>query len=191
MHLRERLIWSARGQRFNRLMRFGRPPILGLHSRVEHDRPCLRCEALQAFPPPALDIRSVTSRASNSTATATGEEPSKTAELALVRLDAQPLGSRVGPAALDQGMAVDQAENAIHACSGAADEGGYGWAMIRLFRCKLASSTLLACPGISRPHPFVRRPLVDVPFPPQTPVCSGHRGTGEMLTHPVWWTPAR
>ena len=77
MHLRERLIWSARGQRFNRLMRFGRPPILGLHSRVEHDRPCLRCEALQAFPPPALDIRSVTSRASNSTATATGEEPSK------------------------------------------------------------------------------------------------------------------
>ena len=59
-----------------------------------------------------------------------------------------------------------------------------GWAMIRLFRCKLGLPVpLLACPGISRPHPIVRRPLVDVPFPPQTPVCSGHRGTGRNA-HP-------
>ena len=42
----------------------------------------------------------------------------------------RPLGSGVGSAALDQGMAVYQAENAIHVRSGAADEGGYGCAII-------------------------------------------------------------
>ena len=35
-------------------------------------------------------------------------------ELSLVRFDVQPLGSNVGPAALDQGMAVDQVANAKH-----------------------------------------------------------------------------
>jgi len=45
-------------------------------------------------------------------------------------LDVQPLGSSVGPAALYQGMAGDQAENAIHVRSVAADEGGYGCVII-------------------------------------------------------------
>ena len=42
----------------------------------------------------------------------------------------RPLGSSAPPAALDKGTAVDQAENAIHVRSGAADGGGYGCAII-------------------------------------------------------------
>ena len=42
----------------------------------------------------------------------------------------RPLGSCVGPAALYWGMAGDQAGGAIHTCSGAADQGKHGSAII-------------------------------------------------------------